>query len=360
MIFRMVSNTRLVGTIAGVFIALILAINFLPGLLSGTIDLGGNGENGEEPTLTAVIGTNRFPTITTFITNAITGANVGDDTNDHAYIIELQEEYATSSYSAIKTAYLANPGDVVEPRAGWDDTTPPAAGVASRDTYEVGSQLLIYIDAQTEHDIVYLYTVEEPDFQATTVQVAFPVFAPAAAWAETYRTEISTPISATAAYDLSNEGGDTEDQIMWEIRSTTADSILGWFFKDPIYDATRYQNNIPYFYVTSNLSAMMVTDANAAWDDGAAAFNYFIDLSNQMVAPADWGCPSYLQVISGTPVGINVDADAFDGTVSGIMTWSVMTATGGMTCGLEASDWDQEFGLGTPTGDVTELIQVQA
>jgi len=344
-----------VFAVFGVIMVLVTAINkgWIP------TEIGEIGVDDEEPLETVTVGTSRHPTITTFITNAILGTNVGDDTNDHAYIIELREAYATASYEAIKAAYMTNPAAVCEPRGDWDDTTPPAAGVASRYTYEVGQQVLIYVDAQTEHDAVFLYTVAEPDYQATTVQVSLPVFTAAAAWGEVYQTEISTIISATSNYDLSNEGGDTEDQITWTIRSTTADSVLGWYLKDPIQDATRYKYYIPYFYVTSNVSAMMCTDSDAAWDDGTN-FNYFYDLSSQVVSPADWGCPTNLQVISGEPVGINVDADATDGFITGVMTWSVVTATAGMTCGLEATDWEQEFGLGTPTGDVTELIQIQA
>lgn len=344
---------------AGSIIVVVLAIT---GFLIYTGDLAIPGSTpGTEgpPTQTVEVGTSRHPTLTTFITNAITGANVGDDTNDHAYIIQLKEAYKAASYSEIKTAYLANPEQVIEPRGGWDDTTPPAAGVASAQTYDVGEQLLIYVDAQTEYDIVYLYTVAEPDYQATTTQVHLPVFTPAAAWAEVYQTEISTIISAAAIYDLSNEGGDTEDTISWTIRSTTADSVLGWYLTDPVKDATKYRSNIPYFYASSNTSTLMVTDADAAWDDGTT-FTYFFDLSSQIVSPEDWGCPADLKVISGQPVGVNVDADASDGFVSGQMTWSVIAADELMTCGLEASDWDQEFGLGTPTGDVTEAIETQA
>jgi len=319
--------------------------DLLPEELEGAID----SEAFEEEKIKEAFGT--AVQLNVKMPNMFTGANIGDGTNDHVYIIE------------ILGGDWQNPANW-EPEGLWEDILPDADGTLSGE-YRTGQDLILYAAPQTENKALYHMTAPAPvspnDNQIT---ILVPVATPTSSDTDIYMTDTGTVVSASVNMDYSTEGSDGAVDVTCTITAATADAANFYTYVDPALAAGQQKVYGPYIYIRANVSAVYLTSPHSAVTHDGTYWYHWISMADAgipLVQPK--GVPQYLEMVpglGGQSALLNDAGDPSDGRMVPTISFEGIAADQELIFGFEYCAWEGAFAKGTPSGDVTETIKVQA
>jgi len=285
--------------------------------------------------------------------NGLTGANIGDGTNDKIYIYEVSsggDWKVISDWESIGER---------------EQNLPDSDGTLSGE-YTTGQDLILFCSPQTENKALYHMVAPAPvSPNDNQVNVDIPVYTPTSSDTDLYITDSDKVVSASANIDYSDEGSDGVVDLTCRLTSGASNAANFYIYQDPALSANVQKIYIPYMYVRTNVSVIQVTSGRtgAPTHDGTYWYTWISMADAGFSLKEPEGVPDFLEMvpgIGGQSALVDMGGTSKDNTLETTISFAGIAADQELIIGWEYSDWDQDFGASTPSGDVTETLKVQA